>query len=64
VLLSVADCQAKTDESAVKIILGCTAETRQPRALEVTQSYGLVYFNTLYLLFQSHGNYILFHLIS
>jgi hypothetical protein len=39
VLLSVADCQAKTDESAVIIILGCTAETRQPQAIEVTQSY-------------------------
>ena len=39
VLLSVADSQAKTDESAVKIILGCTAETRQPQAIDVTQSY-------------------------
>jgi len=35
VLLAVADCQAKTDESAKIIILGCTAETRQPQAIEV-----------------------------
>jgi len=34
VLLAMADCQAKTDESAEIIILGCTAETRQPRAIE------------------------------
>jgi len=34
VLLAMADCQAKTDESAEMIILGCTAETSQPRAIE------------------------------
>jgi hypothetical protein len=34
VLLAMADCQAKTDESAEILILGCTAETRQPRAIE------------------------------
>jgi hypothetical protein len=35
VLLAVADCQAKTDESVEIIILGCAAETRQPQAIEV-----------------------------
>jgi tRNA A37 methylthiotransferase MiaB len=39
VLLAMADCQAKTDESAEIIILGCTAETRQPQAVEAIQSY-------------------------
>jgi len=34
VLLAMAHCQAKTDESAEIIILGCTAETRQPQAIE------------------------------
>jgi len=34
VLLAMADCQAKTDESAEIIILGCTVETLQPRAIE------------------------------
>jgi len=34
VLLAMADCQAKTDESAEIIILCCTAETIQPRAIE------------------------------
>jgi len=34
VLLAMADCQAKTDESAEIIILSCTAETRQPQAIE------------------------------
>jgi hypothetical protein len=34
VLLAMADCQAKTDESAEIIILGCTAETRQPQSFE------------------------------
>jgi len=30
-----ADCQTKTDESAEIIILSCTAETRQPQAIEL-----------------------------
>jgi Asp/Glu/hydantoin racemase len=34
VLLAMAHCQAKTDKSAEIIILGCTAETRQPQAIE------------------------------
>jgi len=34
VLLAMAYCQAKTDESAEIIILSCTAETLQPRAIE------------------------------
>jgi len=34
VLLAMADCQAKTDESAEIIILSCTAETLQPQAIE------------------------------
>jgi hypothetical protein len=34
VFLAMADCQAKTDESAEIIILSCTAETRQPQAIE------------------------------
>jgi len=41
VLLAMADCQAKTDESAEIIILGCTAETLQPRAIGAIQSYRL-----------------------
>ena len=35
VLLAVADCQRTSDESAEILILGCTAETRQPQAIEV-----------------------------
>jgi hypothetical protein len=34
VFLAMADCQAKTDESAEIITLNCTAETSQPRAIE------------------------------
>jgi len=34
VFLAMADCQAKTDESAEIIILNSTAETLQPRAIE------------------------------
>jgi len=34
VLLAMADCQAKTDESTEIIILKSTAETRQPQAIE------------------------------
>jgi len=34
VLLAMAYCQAKTDEYAEIIILGYTAETLQPRAIE------------------------------
>jgi len=38
VLLAMAHCQAHTDESAEIIILGCTAETLQPQAIEAIQS--------------------------
>jgi len=34
VLLAMAHCQAKTDESAGIIILGCNAETLHPQAIE------------------------------
>jgi hypothetical protein len=34
VLLAMAYCQAKTDESAEIMILSCTVETPQPRDIE------------------------------
>ena len=34
VLLAMAHCQRTSDESAEIIILSCTAETRQPQAIE------------------------------